>query len=323
MKNITKFLALILMLLPITAFALGGTSGTGTGTSLTANGSGGGGVSSFTGDGTLLSNSASSGAVTATLANAPANTVFGNNTGAGAAGSYQTSINISGTLASGNQTTNGTDIITSNSAAAFAAGPNGNTNPVWRINASGASSQTGFEVAGTATGTMATITALDPGTLAGMNLIAKNNGPILLSTPSGNISALGGNAVILGNTVTALLVQSNNVQINQKLTVLGGLSINTRVIADAAATVGATDYNVAYGSITAARVVSVACASLGTATNPQYFIVKDQSGNAGITNTITITATTGTIDGAATKVINTAYGSFRIYANGTNCFLWQ
>jgi hypothetical protein len=48
----------------------------------------GSGVSSFTGDGSLLSNSGSTGAVTATLATAPAHKYFGNNTGSTGAPGY-------------------------------------------------------------------------------------------------------------------------------------------------------------------------------------------------------------------------------------------
>lgn len=51
-------------------------------------GSGGGGVSSFTGDSVVLNNSASTGAVTATLANAGAYTILGNNTSSSAAPTY-------------------------------------------------------------------------------------------------------------------------------------------------------------------------------------------------------------------------------------------
>ncbi len=44
-----------------------------------------------------------------------------------------------------------------------------------------------------------------------------------------------------------------------------------------------------------------------------YLIIKDESGNAGVNN-ITITPNgTDKIDGAATKVINTNYGSFRLF----------
>jgi len=50
---------------------------------------GGGGVTSFTGDGTLINNSGSTGAVTATLANAAAHKFWGNNTGSSAAPGYQ------------------------------------------------------------------------------------------------------------------------------------------------------------------------------------------------------------------------------------------
>ncbi len=46
------------------------------------------GVTSFTGDGTILSNSASTGAVTATLTSAPGETVLANNTGSSGAPSY-------------------------------------------------------------------------------------------------------------------------------------------------------------------------------------------------------------------------------------------
>lgn len=106
---------------------------------------------------------------------------------------------------------------------------------------------------------------------------------------------------------------------NMLLDVRGGIGLGRRGIADTNATIAATDYTIAYTSISAARVVSVAC-TLGSAAAPQIFIVKDESGNAGVTNTITVTPTSGTIDGVANKSFNSAYGFIRFYANGTNCF---
>jgi hypothetical protein len=51
----------------------------------------------------------------------------------------------------------------------------------------------------------------------------------------------------------------------------------------------------------------------------QIFTVKDESGGAG-TNNITVTAASGTIDGAANYVINTNYGEVSLMFDGTNYF---
>jgi hypothetical protein len=77
-----------------------------------------------------------------------------------------------------------------------------------------------------------------------------------------------------------------------------------------------------YTSITAPRQITTTCA-VGSAAQPKLFIAKDQSGNASGTNTITLAPSSGTIDGAASKVLlNSAFGSAHWYANGTNCFTW-
>ena len=57
-----------------------------------------------------------------------------------------------------------------------------------------------------------------------------------------------------------------------------------------------------------------------TNANPQVgqtLVIKDETGNAN-TNNITVSPTGGTIDGAATKVINTAFGSLRLYLGATS-----
>lgn len=92
-------------------------------------------------------------------------------------------------------------------------------------------------------------------------------------------------------------------------------------VADANTASSSTVY-IAYTSITAARTVTTPC-SLGATNKVQVYIVKDQSGNASGTNTITLQPSSGTIDGAASKVlVNSAFGSARFYSNGTNCFTW-
>lgn len=69
----------------------------------------------------------------------------------------------------------------------------------------------------------------------------------------------------------------------------------------------------------AARTINLASAATE---DGKIIIIKDESGAAG-TNNITI-ATEGaeTIDGAATKTINSNYGVLRVYSDGTNWFTW-
>ena len=54
----------------------------------------------------------------------------------------------------------------------------------------------------------------------------------------------------------------------------------------------------------------------------RIIIVKDESGAANVNNITVTTQGAETIDGAATYVINTAYGTVRLYSNGTNWFTW-
>lgn len=86
-------------------------------------GGGGGGVSSFTGDGALINNSASTGAVTVTLATAGAHKWWGNNTGSTAAPGYQ-AIGTGDLPGSGATTVNGTT-CTLGSTCTVSAAPSG------------------------------------------------------------------------------------------------------------------------------------------------------------------------------------------------------
>ena len=49
------------------------------------------------------------------------------------------------------------------------------------------------------------------------------------------------------------------------------------------------------------------------------YVVQDSAGQAGVNN-ITVGATAGTINGAATKVISTAYGALVFVSDGSNWF---
>lgn len=78
-----------------------------------------------------------------------------------------------------------------------------------------------------------------------------------------------------------------------------------------------TDAIIGVTSTAAARTITMPNASLTTG---QQWEIKDESG-AAATNNITVSGNGFNIDGAATYVINTNYGSVSIYWSGTNYFL--
>jgi hypothetical protein len=80
-------------------------------------------------------------------------------------------------------------VISSNSASAFAVGPNGDTNPAFRVAANVASAATGIAVTGNAAGSHATISVISSGANESLLLAPKGTGGVLfpdgaLSTPS-------------------------------------------------------------------------------------------------------------------------------------------
>lgn len=114
--------------------------------------------------------------------------------------------------------------------------------------------------------------------------------------------------------ITAPMVGAGTTSPTVALHVSGG-QIHKRTAVSANYTVLTTDYIVAVTSTASARTITLP----STHTAGQVYIIKDESGGAN-TNNITISGNGKTIDGTSTKVINTAYGVFQIYSNGTNYF---
>jgi hypothetical protein len=95
---------------------------------------------------------------------------------------------------------------------------------------------------------------------------------------------------------------------------------NTRTaVSDAAYPVLATDRMVAYTVLTAPRVITLP-ASSAYPTGTRLLIV-DETGNCSVTKTLTaVAAGTDTIDGAASAVVNQAYGFIGIESNGVGAW---
>jgi hypothetical protein len=94
-------------------------------------------------------------------------------------------------------------------------------------------------------------------------------------------------------------------------------TINRTAINDAGYTALSSDHLIAYTSLSAARTITLPAASGMT---NRVMIIKDESG-AAATNNITVNVTAGgTIDGASSKLISTAYGVIEVYSNGAQWF---
>lgn len=89
-------------------------------------------------------------------------------------------------------------------------------------------------------------------------------------------------------------------------------------VADVAYAALTTDLLIVYTSITTGRTVTLP--NTNTVPIGKLYIVKDETGGALVNNITLATTAAQTIDGAATKVVNTNYGYFEVYSNGTNWF---
>jgi hypothetical protein len=130
-------------------------------------------------------------------------------------------------------------------------------------------------------------------------------------------------ADVSGSLTTVLSFRSTGyIGVNGRATPLSGLDLAgsmgwTRRATAVDTNTSATDVIIATTSTGAARTHTIRTADT---VGRRVYIFTDEGGNAG-TNNITI-ATEGSqlINGAATYVINTNYGSARLYSNGSNWF---
>jgi hypothetical protein len=106
---------------------------------------------------------------------------------------------------------------------------------------------------------------------------------------------------------------------NSTLQVNGGLAYQRTYVANTSHT---TNNETIIGVSTSTAAVTVTLSTADRVAG-RIVIIKDEDGVAGTCN-ITVTPQTATpaaaIDGAANKIINTNYGSIRVYSNGSNWF---
>jgi hypothetical protein len=190
---------------------------------------------------------------------------------------------------------------------------------------------------GLAVGTAATVSTGGLGVFQGGVRVGTST-TALISETSGILTAKGsatGGVLVVDSTVSVtsgnLLQVNNNTTLKASIDFTGkasfigvvnsGKVLDTQrtTVADTGYTALATDYLISYTSLTAARTVTLPTGAGGNA--GQVYRIKDESGSASATLTISVAPSSGTIDGVASKVvIATPYGSALVYSNGTNWF---
>ena len=131
---------------------------------------------------------------------------------------------------------------------------------------------------------------------------------IKLSTPVSG--ALAGPGSYLGVDV------GGNIIVTSSLGGGGSISYSRRLVTSTAT---ASIENTLIG-VSASAAIDIRFPSAGSYVNGQYFLIKDEAGNANVHN-ITIKASgSQTIDGETAIILESPYASVNLYANGTDKF---
>lgn len=199
---------------------------------------------------------------------------------------------VAGNLTVGGTTSFTSDVVTSNSANAFAVGPNGVTNPVFNIDASEASAATGIQIEGFAAGSGVAIETLSSGTNESGTWDAKGTGTLginTVSTTSGKVTI--GNSTSLAGLAVNGLVNATSASANALTVGLAGVT-NPAFNVDASTASSATGLNIK----SAAAAAGVALTVISSGTNES--ITADAKGSG--TYTLNSIATGKVVIGAST-----------------------
>jgi len=128
---------------------------------------------------------------------------------------------------------------------------------------------------------------------------------IMLSSPLSG--ALAGEGSYLGVDLGGNIIITSS---------LGGISYSRRAITSTAT--ASTDDTLI--GISASAAIELRLPSAGDYTNGQYFIIKDEAGNANIHNITVKTSGSQTIDGYTSIILESPFVSINLYSNGVDKF---
>lgn len=126
----------------------------------------------------------------------------------------------------------GVTALTVSSAAAFAVGAGGNTNPVLRVVTNVASQAAGISITGNAAGAGVTLTVLSSGTNENLFLVPKGTGSILFNSGGGGVYESTNNRLGVGvndfsGSPSSSVVKTQNLHLVTAATIIGSSATNT------------------------------------------------------------------------------------------------
>ena len=160
------------------------------------------------------------------------------------------------------------------------------------------------------------------GSLAGagsyLGLDAANNVIVTSSTSTGGSGTPGGaNTQVQFNNAGSFGGSANLTFASNVLNVSGGM-IHRRTTAATSFTASSDHYIIGVTSVPTSIELNAT-----SFTNGQVLLIKDESGNASSTNSITLSASaTQTIDGEGEVFIESPFGALHLYTNGSNWFIY-
>ncbi len=212
-------------------------------------------------------------------------------------------VRIDGVLTSGSEV-QGSEVITSTSANAFAVGPAGTTNPSFNVDASTSSAATGLNIAAAAAGGGVLVTTLSSGSAEDLSIRSKSTGVLNLNTnAAGNVNFANGTFI---STTGAIVGKSTSAN---------ALSVGANAATNPVLKIDASTSSVATGiSITgAAAAGGVAIAAISSGTDENLTINAKGAG----TVTINGTATGNIVLGAAMTGVSSSLTGGYVAKSGT------
>jgi hypothetical protein len=151
---------------------------------------------------------------------------------------------------SGNQAISGNLVVTSNSANALTAGPNGTTNPTLNVNANTASAATGLQIIGAAAGGGLAVSVITSGTNENLTLDAASAGTITLNGTGTGVVTVGHGLAVTG-TITGTTASATALTIGRQG------STNPALLVDASTATSVTGIKIKSAAATAGVALSV------------------------------------------------------------------